>query len=386
MKDYLSAVITEQKNRGLYLKQMIPNPLQYPELSGLAVSCGRIIDENIKYLEFLQSEIKSQHSEDFRSILRGIRACTRDLELVESYGITPLNYQPEEKEYLNRLVFKIHQEINYPLPHPAVACISTQYYFFSPFTNVIFIPFGESEFLLHLPDMFHELGHGIYLKRENELRLSELNQKYNLIINEITEHYQKLLSEAKRETGPKSRIFLIKLMHSNWKNWIDEFLCDLFALFTLGPAYVYTHLHLATKTSKDIYKFSSMIPQTHPSDDSRMKMLMIGLKLIGLDAEIDDVSSKWHAMPFVSGLHPSSDYYYAYPKTLMEKVASLLLQGLKETNFPIMTRAVLKNLEHRSVRRLLNEAWDKFWENPNKYREWELDRIKKLRQNYYFIS
>lgn len=275
MREYLSAVILEQINRGIYLKGMIPKPLQYSELSGLKNSCIGIIDENIEYLKFLKTELEVQQTNELRSIIRGIRTCTRDLGYVESYGISALYYQPKEKKFLNTLAFEIHKEIKYPLPHPVVACLSTQYYFFNPFMNVIFIPFGESEFLLHLPDIFHELGHSLFLKRENESHLSPIADKYELIIEEITKYYQRKLSELKRDHGPQTRIHLIKLIHSYWKNWIDEFLCDLFALYTLGPAYVFSHLHLVTKKSKEIYEFYPFFRQTHPSDASRMEMLLL---------------------------------------------------------------------------------------------------------------
>jgi hypothetical protein len=385
MKHYFEAIITEQINRGLYLKKMIPTPLEYSELSGLADRCGRIIDSTIADLKFLREQLNTRYNENIRIIIREFRRCTRELELVESYGISPLNFQSKEMKYLNKLVFKIHQEINYPLPHPSVACLSTQYYFFNPFTNVIFIPFGESEFLLHIPDIFHELGHGILSNNENELKLNKLKEKYRKIIEKITEHYQHLISKKKRETGPPDFLIVIKLMHCNWKSyWVNEFLCDLFALFTLGPAYAYSHLHLSTKKSKNIYQFSSILPQTHPSDDSRMQLLIIGLKLLGFKTEALDLTNKWETMPYVSAVQPPAEYHYAYPKKLMEEIALLFLYGVKENNFPIITPNTLKTLHNKSIRRLLNKAWNKFWQNPVEYRAWEEKEISKLKNGYYF--
>lgn len=385
MKTYFEAIIIEQIDRALHLKKMVPSPLQYSELSGLKDRCGCIIDSIVADLRLLKQKLNNNYEDNIRIVIRELRRCTRELELVESYGISPLNFQSKEMEYLNKLVFKIHQEINYPLPHPSVACLSTQYYFFNPFTNVIFIPFGESEFLLHIPDMFHELGHGILSSNQNELKLQKLNEKYKMIINEITKYYQELFSRKKRETGPPDFLFIIKLMHSNWKTyWVNEFFCDLFALFTLGPAYVYSHLHLSTKKSKNIYQFSSILPQTHPSDDARMNMLIIGLKLLKFNKQPDDVLLKWQGMPYVSSSQPPSEYQYAYPKDLMEKISSLLLKGLKETNIPIIHPNKLNSLENNDIRKLLNDAWNKFWEDPTKYRSWEEKEISKLKAGHYF--
>ena len=87
MKEYLKATIIEQINRGLYLKKLIPHPLQYPELETLAERCSKIIDENMAYLKSLLQELENRNEDDLRDIYRGFRTCARQIELVESYGI-----------------------------------------------------------------------------------------------------------------------------------------------------------------------------------------------------------------------------------------------------------------------------------------------------------
>lgn len=383
MKSYFEATIKEQIDRGMYLKKMIPSPLEYAELSGLKNRCGHIIDSTISDLNFLKNILKSDYENNIRFVIREFRRCSRDLDRVESFGISPLNFQNEETKYLNKLVFKIHQEINYPISHPSVACLSTQYYIFDSFTNVVLIPFGESEFLLHFPDIIHELGHGVLSNNGRELKLAKLTARYNKIIEIITSYYQKLLSTKKRETCPDEIIFVIKFIHDNWKtNWVNEFLCDLFALFSLGPAYAYSHLHLCTKKSKNVYHFSPIFYQTHPSDDARMKMLIIGLNLMGQNEEAKRLQSKWESMPYVQFSRPPSEYQYAYQKKLMQNIATLFLEGIKETNIPIMTPQNLDSLKDSSIRRLLNEAWKKFWDDPLSYRKWEEAKISELKKLY----
>ena len=380
MKEYLRATIMEQINRGLYLKKLIPHPLEYPELSSLADRCGRIIDENIQQLKYLLQELEERHENDIRDIYRGFRICARHIELVEYFGIPALYYQTPELGYLNKLIFKIHKEINLPLTPPSVACISTRYYYFHRFTNVIFVPTGESNFLLHLPDVFHEIGHEVLYNKENELRLAKVNESYREAISVITKYYQGLLTRKMRETGPEEIPRTIMHIHSQWKDyWVEEFFCDLFACYTLGPAYAWSHLHLTAKKSEDIYEFSSFLPQKHPSDDSRMKMLMIGLDNIGFSSGAASILSKWKNMPFVAGIQPVVEYQYAYPKELLGEIADLFLTGLKESNFSIVSLGKLEQLDQNSIVKLLNEAWSLFWNDSEAFRDWEEKTVQKLK-------
>lgn len=376
MKEYLKAIILEQINRALCLKNLI-YPLPYQELSGLAERCTNIIDSVIHNLRLLLEELKNRDEDDIRDILRGIRRCVREIEMVESYGISALYYANDEIRYMNKLIFRIHNEINLPLTQPSVACISTRYYYFHPFTNVIFVPVGESNFLLHLPDVFHEIGHYVLFNRKNTLRLKEINKRYNLAIRRITDYYRELLTKKIRETGPEEIPRLIMHIHSQWKEyWINEFFCDLFALYTLGPAYAWSHLHLTIKKSEDVYKF---LRQTHPSDDSRMKMLLIGLNKLGFDNEVAAILSKWNSMPLVLNTEPIIEYQYAYPEELMKEVAELFFIGVKEGNFSMVSPKNLEKNNSGSIIKMLNDAWNLFWSNPEKFRDWEEKCIEKLK-------
>jgi hypothetical protein len=380
MKEYFKAIILEQINRGLRLKELIPHPLKYSELSSLADRCSRTINDNIQQLKFLLEELDKRDENDIRDIFRGIRRCVREIELIEYFGISALYYETPEIEYLNKLVFRIHQEINLPLTPPSVACISTKYYYFHPFTNVIFVPVGESRFLLHLPDMFHEIGHEVLLSKENEIKLKKIDESYSTAIKIITDYYQKLLTRKARETGPKTIPLIIAHIHSQWKtHWINEFFSDLFALYTLGPAYAWSHFHLTTKKSEDVYEFSQILPQSHPSDDSRMRMLVIGLEKLGFKNEVVSVLSKWNDIPLVVNTQPVIEYQYAYPNELMNEIAELFLMGLRESEFSIVSPEKLERQNADSIINLLNETWEVFWNDPNTFRNWEERSIQKLK-------
>jgi len=379
MKDYLKSLIQEQINRGLCLKELIRRPLEYPVLSGLAERCKMIIDTNIEQLKFLFEELEKRDENDIRDLFREIRVCARAIELVEYFGISALRFEDQDIGYLNNLIFKIHKEIKLPLNPPSVACISTKYYYFHPFTNVIFVPVGESRFLLHLPDVFHEIGHEVLSEKENELSLRKISESYQTAIRTITSYYDRLMKKKRRETAPPAISANIAHIHYQWKTyWINEFFCDLFALYTIGPAYAWAHLHLTAKKSENVYEFSLILPRSHPSDDARMKMLSIAMRKIGLGNKASAILSRWNEIPLVANTQPVTEYQYAYPDDLMNEVADLFLDGLKAAGFALVSEKDIEN-DDDSIVSVLNRAWTLFWEDPEGFTEWEAQTVQKLK-------
>jgi hypothetical protein len=122
-----------------------------------------------------------------------------------------------------------------------------------------------------------------------------------------------------------------------------------------------------------------VITQKHPSDDSRMRILLIGLRKLGFNKEADEIQSQWEKMPFIDNIEPVNEYQYAYPEKLMNDVADILLRGLRASNFSIVSPTMIAGLKPNSIVKLLNDAWKEFWINPLLFREWEQDSIKKLR-------
>lgn len=381
MEDYLKATIDEEIHKGLLLKDLIEKPLKFQELQPLADRCERIIDENVEVLRNLLSLI--ENGESLRFILRQYRKCRRNIQAIEHFGISALYHPPIDLKYLNNLIFKIHQEIKCPISPPFVACISTNYYYFFPFTDVIFVPIGETKLLLHLPDIFHELGHAVLYKRENTLGLKKLSDSFEVIDNKITAYYNELKVKKIRDSAPYGINHIIENVHNNWKvNWLEEFLCDLFALYTLGPAYVKAHLHLTTKSSEDVYRFEPFLPESHPSNDARMTLLLNGLDEIKLNEERAEIFDRWNKMNYVKESKPQQEYQYAYPEKLMKMIAHDFLTGMKDVGFSIFDKNQLSNSgKDKTIIKLLNDGWSLFWNDPNSYRKWESEESNKLRSS-----
>jgi hypothetical protein len=382
MKKYFDSVIVEQINRAHALKGLIRAPVHVPELSGLHERCTSLLNNQIQGLADLREELERREESDLRDIFRDIRLAARDISLVEYYGIPALHSQSKEAAFLNRVAFKISQEILLPIPPPAICHLSTEYYRSSIFTNVIFTPMGESRFLMHLPDIYHEIGHCVLGNAESEEKLKVVRDGRTDAFVKITEYYNQLRKEQRRTSGPDEILFAIGRIHSHWRMWLEEFLCDLFALYTAGPAYAWAHLHLTLKKSDNIHELS-ILTQSHPSDEARMRILLIGLRNTGFTEEASKIEQQWlEVTKFFSA--PQSEYQYAYPDEMLNEIASSFRDALKRSGFSLFTPTMFQDEKTDQVRKLLNKSWQLFWKmKPEDYRKWEEEEIAKLGGSIY---
>ena len=111
-KSYLKANIIEAIERAKYLKNLIHRPIEYPEIIGLVEKCSSILDGNILYLNELNDKIEEREDDDIRDLFRSYRQSFRAIRTIEYFGIPALHYQTDDVKFLNKLIFKIHNEIH----------------------------------------------------------------------------------------------------------------------------------------------------------------------------------------------------------------------------------------------------------------------------------
>ena len=66
-------------------------------------------------------------------------------------------------------------------------------------------------------------------------------------------------------------------------------------------------------------------------------------------------------------------YYRCYPEELLRKIAQCAYQGVKD----IKCRIASPETED-TVHAKLNQAWEKFWESPEMFVQWEKQAIGQL--------
>lgn len=305
--------------------------------------------------------------------IRGYQRLISELDEIETVVIPVLARSHDTDCFLNRLVRQIRSEINYPLLPPIVSPFSQSYFYILGDYNLICVHLEEGNFLLHLPDIYHEMAHplewenGYPVIRSFQICLIEF-------LDEVKSWLSDELQKESRGRGPEVYKFYIERWKRSWENWGREFFCDLFATFTLGPAYVWSHFHLCATRGGNPFDLPLLTTSTHPPDDARMQAMLDALCLIGFEEEASAIENRWNDLIKLLGARPEAEYNRCFPKSVFNLLLDKNLKGVKAMNCRIAQPTT-----NDSVHTTLNEAWKSFWRNPSDYFRQEARLIDALK-------
>lgn len=375
LNDYFSGAIAQQIERGNTLLVSIPKSNALPrELYTLAQTC----ETKLKgYLQSLYQLINAPEMEQTKyqpERLREYRRIVNSMSHLETIGFTVLTRFHDKDIFLNRLVESICREIHYPFIPPVISSLSQGYYYIYCDLNLLFVPLGESDFLLHLPDLYHELAHPLLVKGD-DLRVAPFRDSfykaYGAIIQYLSDEQQK---EKRRQSRGSSHLsFTMKRWEESWGDWLIEFFCDVFATCTVGPAFVWSHLHLYAKMGENPFYTPTVTTTTHPSDDARMKVMLRCLDMLGFKDDAKKIEGRWKQLLSISRTNAEPEYYLCYPDKLLLVIVKEAVHGVKKMDCNLVTPANLGNISL-----LLKNAWNNFWSDSADYIVWERDAIKEL--------
>jgi hypothetical protein len=286
------------------------------------------------------------------------------LDFLELVGVAALNRVNDEDRAMTKIVGVIAGEINYPLIPPVVSCQSQSYFQAFPGLNLLSIPQKEVYFLLHLPDLYHELAHFI-LTEKNNPTVEPFQEALKRSIIAGRGHVADLLSNEGR--GSRGFVDKLRAWDGNWVcGWGIELCCDLFAVLACGPAFAWSHLHLCAKRAGDPFLVDNTPDSTHPSDAARMFVMLEALGNLEYAAEALFIEEKWNQLLAQAGYAQNPDYTICFPPHLLARIASYAFAGYQS----IGCAASSKRLGAKT-HDLFNEAWHRFWSDPQLYATWE---------------
>ena len=91
--------------------------------------------------------------------LRKFKRVVSDLDFLENVAIAALKKAQKEDHCLNGLLERVCHEIGYPGVILVATTLSQAYFHIYPDLRLLCVPLVEGQFLLHLPDLYHELAH-----------------------------------------------------------------------------------------------------------------------------------------------------------------------------------------------------------------------------------
>ncbi|MDZ4878140.1 MAG: hypothetical protein CLLPBCKN_007575 [Chroococcidiopsis cubana SAG 39.79] len=366
---YLSGAIPQMIERGRVLTASIPRDLPR-DYDALRATCKQQVDEAIHKLQMLQSIVNDACGLEH---LRAFKRIVAEMDLIETVGIASLSRALKADHRLNVLIDKIAREIQYPRLIPTVTTLSQNYFCIYPSFNLLCIPLLEGNFLLHLPDLYHELAHPFFTEK-NDPVLEPFQSHYESAIMEVLYHFENEKTKTEYRRGPQHFYDLLHTWQKSWiKFWLEEFFCDLYGVYTLGPAFVWSHLHLVIKRGGDPYQLSLLRVTSHPCDHARMTAMLCALNLSGFQEITEQIQQKWVTFLEQIEAQPEPEYHRCYPTNLIETVADNAWNAVKE----IQARIATPTTQDR-IHSLLNQAWQQFWQNSSMYIDWEKQAIETL--------
>lgn len=369
---YIDAAIRQAKERARLLKTKIPSP-RSAELIGLQRLCEAQLDVVIRQLDYLLEDPTILHPGVLRERIRFFRRALDQLADIETTGIAALNRTNDDDLFMNRLVLQLHEEIKHPLPAPVVTCTARSYFAIHTGLHLLEVPPAESDFLLHLPDLYHEIGHTIIATRHNP-KVEPFQHELGKFLFALSRHFEAEQLANKRATGPTEyNAIVLATLERSWNHWAVELFCDLFATFTIGLAYAWAHFHLTAGQDSDPYDVKVTRTTSHPPDQARMEAILIALDLLGLDTK--NIKQQWDALVTATGARQTSEYRKACPRELLELAAVHAVEGTKKIGCRVID---LKTAG--PINDLLNNAWRVFWKNPATYHQWERQLMNRLKQ------
>ena len=369
LNNYLAGAVPQMIERGRVLIASIPRdlPRDYQALRSI---CTQQVNDEIQALQKLR---KNVHNTCDPENLREFKRIVAKMDLIETVGIAALNRASSEDYRLNVLIERIAREINYPHLTPTVTTLSQQYFCIYRNLNLLCIPLIEGKFLLHLPDLYHELAHPFFTVKNDPI-LEPFQNRYEDAIVEVLNHFEEEKNKLEYRRGPRQFYELLHTWQISWiKFWVEEFFCDLYAVYTLGSAFVWSHLHLAIKRGSNPHELSLLRISSHPCDHARMSAMLYALELSGSQPTAKEIQQRWSEFCEQIAAQPEPEYHRCYPKELIEAIAYHAWDAVKDIQARIATP-----LTQDPVHNLLNQAWQQFWQNPATYVDWEKQAVETL--------
>ncbi len=372
---FLGAVL-QVKKRALHLQEVaVANPR--PDLRDIQRQCLERLKNTLADIDLLISDIEDIWRQDASVALDLYRHLSDQVFIIERNGVFSLIHSPKSDAFLTRLTQQVCSDIGFPVLAPTVSQTSRTHYRFERRFNLMFVPPLESRFLLHLPDLYHELCHPLFSKEYNQLpNLKPFRTQFSTMMYDRSQALTQQMQELDRREGPAQEMVRLNAWLASWApDWLEEFYCDLFAIFTLGPAYAWSNCHLCLKLPGNPFATPSQVKVEHPPNAARMNAMLMGLRRLGFDDDADRCSALWINQVQTTGHAEDMAFRQCFPDVILEEVVSSAFKAFEDIG---LKRAEPSRLV--GVALCLNQAWDSFWADPEGFGEWETKAVEHLQR------
>ncbi len=316
------------------------------------------------------------------------RRCYRNLIYFEQTPSTVLYHFSDKDMYLCSLINRLCDQIKYPYTYPLVCAQSNQSFYTHPDFNLIYSNFLEDESLLACPDFFHELGHLFFdccgKKETFESFLQSLQQYIKRLkrSNPFSFYSHALWSHFSGELSAEEQSF--NMLEKTWeKHYLEEFACDMFATYLVGPAFGWTHLRLLLSDKSHLYYPGFGQGSSHPANEARMRGILLVLEKLEDDSALGiDLSQQWDEyrrmiQGVISNDGPNERYALCYDDQLLEHLVDTVINCCEDNELVPYYNQPQK--EQTNIASLMQMAWERFLDDPETYDQWETNMVDNLK-------
>lgn len=373
MQHYLESIIAETIERAKRLKTRFPTPA-HVHFQTLTAKCSTLIDEKIAILNELYLAVQYQVPINQSARLRKLKDVIWELDIIENVAVCSISRHNNDDIKINKLVQKICIEIDYPISvPPTVSALSTSYYQIYRQFNLLCVPLLECDFLLHLPDLYHELAHPLFWTENND-RVSPFQVQASVFYKLVSDYFDRIILEDQRINNG-DLVTNYELWKKNWTNWLIEFFCDIFGVCTAGAAYGWAHMHLSMKRGGNPYEVPLHSKSTHPNDEARMQVILHVLEYMKLEEQKDLIEKRWREMQVLLARQKNALHSFAYPPELLKQCAYHGFRAVVNIHCKIALN------QNGFVFNTLNEAWTKYWNDSTEFSKWEQKKVEEMHWN-----
>lgn len=374
--DLFLGALLQVKKRALHMQEVaVTNPRS--DLRDIQRQCIEKLKQTLADIDGLIAETETIWRQDPSLALDLYRHLSDQVFIIERNGVFSLIHSPESDAFLTKLIQQICKDIGFPVLAPTVSQTSRTHYRFERQFNLMFVPPLESRFLLHLPDLYHELCHPLFSKEYKQLpSLQPFRTQFSNMMLDRTQALTREMQVLDRREGPAEEMRRLNTWLASWApDWLEEFYCDLFAIFTLGPAYAWANCHLCLKLRENPFATPSEVKVEHPPNAARMSIMLMGLRRLGFDDAADGCSALWADQVQTTGYSEDMAFGQCFPDAVLEGVVSSAFKAFEDIG--------LRRSEpgkYAGVALCLNQAWDSFWADPEGFGEWETKAVTLLQK------
>jgi len=304
------------------------------------------------------------------------KRCYESYSVIEKIQLPILLRYSEKDHFFHSFLKQSLAQINYKIETPLISAASTNYYEVfadkNPVFSSFFVPVVDDIFLLNLPDLFHEIGHLIFLHKENEM-----SYEFAIKFNDYLSSEKNRLKIQTRPFEPKFYDNLEEL----WKDsWVKEHTANMIATYCLGPSFGWQCLRICVNTGEDVYFPSKIItqPDDHPSFESQIQGILEILRIMGMKSEFSTLNEKWNQYKMFCHFDKPTEHDHCYPEYLMKSLAENVFQGCTKIGLkPFVSQNHIKGLINIPL--TLDHSWNLFHIDPKKFLIWEESEVKNLK-------